>query len=565
MDLKKRLYVDNLAEWEFYSQRKCFSDEPLKVQTVSRGILLPPREIPDPCLDPVYEGGVLDAERHFVAGSIRVSKSYPGYFAVIRGYEVRAEELQHRHEDVIYGGVALAHFGLFLIECMSRLWYILNHREDKRKIVFIANGRIGPWMETFLELLGIERERYTIVDRPTQFESIDVPDESVYSWGTFFTKEYRQIYACLRDKVKASPHKKIYLTHRAFKGQITCCNEKYFEDYFAAKGFLVVSPEKYSLQEQIALMKGAEEVACMVSTLSHWILLSEPHTKLIMLARTNHEVLVCQCLINEAAQADWYIVDASQNFLYGERNRGAVLLGPNRHWRSFIRDYYGEEDLNNTLPQEAFAYMQAWCRYYANDTHLRRLDDMDFVALFRQMYEVVLGEECPPGMLKKSPKDEHVEDLEYKLGSRENYNKALEELAGKPVLIAYEITTERYRTLRFYSGQICGNGTSPIRDIRIFFTNERVVCSYRLYTKEQGWTDPRKSGEETVAPGGFVYGMSIALMPECEAEFDLNFRLHIGDGWSPWLKSGQSAAQEDSPLDAIQLLLKKKTSEQESE
>lgn len=561
MDLQKRLYVDNYAEWEYYSQRKCFSDEILKVRTVPDGIILPPREIPDPCLDPVYEGGVLDENLHFVAGSIRISESNPGYFAVIRGYTVNSEMISHSHENVIYGGVALAHFGLFLIECMSRLWYVLQHPEDTRRIVFIANGKIGSWMEEFLALLGIAKERYTIIHQPTQFTSIDVPEESVHSWGTFFTKEYRQIYACLRDKVKASPHKKIYLTHSSFKGQIVCCNEKYFEDYFAAKGFLVVSPEKYSLAEQIALMKGAEEVACMVSTLSHWILLSEPHTRLIMLARNNHEVLICQCLINEAAQADWYIVDASQNFLYGERNRGAILLGPNKHWRRFVRDYYGEDDANDTLPDEAFAYMQSWCRYYANDVHLRRLDSMDFVKLFRQMYEVVMGKECPPGLPQRSPKDEYMEELGHKLGSEQNYNEVLNELAGKPVLVSYEITTDGYKSLRCYSGQVCGTGNSPIRDIRISFTDEKVSCTYKLYLKGQGWTAPRKSGEAAELPGGHVYGLSIDLDSSCKSVYDLSFHLHTREGWSPALSDGTSASQESCPLDAIRIVIKRKASE----
>jgi hypothetical protein len=174
------------------------------------------------------------------------------------------------------------------------------------------------------------------------------------------------------------------------------------------------------------------------------------------------------------------------------------------------------------------------------------------------MYEVVLGKECPAGMLEKSPKEEHIEELEYKLGSETNYNAALNDLVGKPVLAVYEITTDRYRTLRFYNGQVCGDGTAPIRDIRISFTDDRAACTYKLYTKEQGWSPQRKSGEEAEAPGGQIYGLSIELVPSCTQEFELSFRLHIRDGWSPWLGSGQSASQEDSPLDAIQLVLKQK-------
>ena len=565
MDLKKRLYVKNFDEWAAFCQKKCLSNVPLKVQEVSGGLILPARRILDPsCTSPKYEGGVVDAQGNFVAGSIRVSRSYPGYLAVVRGYEVRDEELCKSEEEVIFGGMAMDHFGHFLVESMSRLWYVVQHRDRGQKLVFISNGRPGSWMEAFLELLGIERERYVILAKPTKFASVIVPDESVHSWGHFFTEDYRQIYACLRSSVEPSKHKKLYLTHSAYGG-IVCCNEKYFESFFAAKGFLVVSPEKYSLPEQIALLKGADEVACMVSTLSHLVLFARPHTKLIMLARTSDEVLVAQCLVNEAAQADWYIIDASQNFLYGDRTCGAILLGNTPYWRKFVHEHYGEDVTEDTLPKEAFAYMQEWCRYYGQGNNLSFLDSQDFVVLFRQMYEVVLGKECPPGLLKKSPKDEHVEDLEYKLGAQKNYNDALMELAGKPVLVSYEITTEKYRTLPFYNGQVCGDGTSPIRDISISFTDDRAACNYRLYTKEHGWTEPRKSGEVDKDPGGRVHGLSIALTPSCEALYDLSFRLHIREGWSPWLKSGQSATQKESPLDAIQLLIKKKTTELKTE
>lgn len=555
MDLRKRLYVKNYEAWAQCCHTKSFSSEALKVQQVPEGLILPVRRIPDPCIEPVYEGGVIDAQGHFVAGSIRITKENPGYIAVVRGYEARSEEILHSREEVIFGGMALDHFGHFLVESMSRLWFVLHNKDHGQKIIFISNGKPGFWMEGFLELLGIARERYVILDRPTRFASVIVPEESVHSWGHFFTEEYRQIYAQLRERVEPSTHKKIYLTHSAYGG-IVCCNEKYFEDYFAAKGFLVVSPEKYSLPEQIALLKGADEVACMVSTLSHLILFAKPHTKLIMLTRTSHEVLVAQCLVNEAAQADWYIIDASQNFLYGERNHGAILLGTTPYWKKFVLDHYGEQEKKDTLPQEAFGYMQEWCRYFGKGDNLKRLDAQDFVCLFRQMYEVVLGKPCPAGLLKKSPKDEYLEEQGHRLGSLQNYNEVLHELAGKPVLVAYEITTDKYKSLRCYSGQVCGTGDAAIKDIRIYFTDEKISCTYRLYLQGQGWTEPRKSGEEAEAPGRHVYGLSVALAPEWEKIYDLSFRLHNREGWSPMLPGGASAAQEASPLDAIQLMLK---------
>lgn len=558
MDLQKRLYVKNYEAWKYFCNQECFSTEVLKVQEVPDGAILPMRAIPDnPCVDDIYEGGVVDAKGRFVAGSIRINKKNPGYMSVLRGYSVKSEELQHSPEKVIFGGVVIKHFGHFLVECMSRLWYVLQQRDDGKKIVFIDNGwKTDLKMNDFFELLGIDLKRIVFLKRPTRFASVIIPEESVHSWGQFYTQEYRQIYQKLRDAVPASSHKKIYLTHSAYHRDITCCNEQYFENYFAAKGFAVISPEKYSLAEQIAILKGADEVACMVSTLSHLILLAKPHTKLIMLTRTSHDVLVAQCLINEAAQADWYIVDASQNYLYGNRSHGVILLGATECWRNFVRDHYGEEDVPDTLSEAALPYMRAWCRYYEQNDHLKRLDAQDFVELFRQMYEVIMGKDCPPGLLKKSPKDEYLEEKGHQLGSLQNYNEVLHELAGKPVLVAYEITTDKYKSLRCYSGQVCGTGDAAIKDIRIYFTDEKVSCTYRLYLQGQGWTEPRKSGEEAEAPGRHVYGLSVALAPEWEKIYDLSFRLHNREGWSPMLPGGASAAQEVSPLDAIQLMLK---------
>lgn len=561
MDLRKRLYVKNYEEWERYATMKCFSSEPLKVQEVANGIILPARVIrPNPCVDDLYEGGVVDAKGNFIAGSIRVNKRYPGYMSVIRGYSVKPEELSHSEEEVIYGGMVINHFGHFLVECMSRLWYVLQNKGQGKKIVFITgSGKRDFRISEFLLLLGIDMNRVVILQHPTQFASVTIPDESIHSWGQFYTREYRQIYQKLRESARTSPHKKLYLTHSQYNRFVNCCNEKYFEDYFAAKGYVVISPEKYSLSEQIALLKGAEEVACMVSTLSHLILFSEPHTKLVMLTRTSDDVLVAQCLINEAAQADWYIIDASQNFLYGDRSHGTILLGTTEYWRRFVKNHYGEENVPDTLPETALAYMRKWCKFYEDNGSLRRLDELDFVKLFRQMYEVVMGKPCPAGMLERSPKDEHIEELDYKLGSQENYVEVLNELAERPTLIAYEITTDRYKSLRCYSGQVCGTGESFIKDIRISFTDDKAACRYRFYLKGKGWTDFRKSGEDVKpAAESHIYGLSVVLEPCCEAGYELSFRLHTREGWCPWLPGGASAAQENFPLDAVQLKLKKK-------
>lgn len=41
-----------------------------------------------------------------------------------------------------------------------------------------------------------------------------------------------------------------------------------------------------------------------------------------MLTRTSSEVLGSQCLVNEAAHMDWYIVDTAMNMFYAGRAVG---------------------------------------------------------------------------------------------------------------------------------------------------------------------------------------------------------------------------------------------------
>ena len=144
------------------------------------------------------------------------------------------------------------------------------------------------------------------------------------------------------------------------------------------------------------MIMGADELAATVGTLTHWSMFCKPGAKFIMLNRTDYSSLALQCLINQAFKVDYYIVDASKNFMYANWNVGVCMLGSNRHWKNFVANYFGERiDVDDDAPSfdgELGRYVDFWCRKYPQSKHAQRwIDSLKamcdrIVALEKQIY-----------------------------------------------------------------------------------------------------------------------------------------------------------------------------------
>ena len=121
--MTKRLYVQNVAEWEEMLRDGKLSDRKLGVKTIERGIILPVRRTEGKC-----SGGVCDQDFNFVAGYTRFNpvKKNSAWINVQGSYEVAREDIFQLDEDVIFGGMLTGHFGHFVTECWSRLWFVIQ-------------------------------------------------------------------------------------------------------------------------------------------------------------------------------------------------------------------------------------------------------------------------------------------------------------------------------------------------------------------------------------------------------------------------------------------------------
>ena len=499
--------MKNPQKWSDLSSRSYRTDKQPSIEIERNAYVLPAKILNKN--KGHYAGGVCNDKFQFKAGFIRNTKEDPGFYSVSDSYKPK-EEIIERDESVIFGGVLVGHFGHFILECMSRLWFITENIEKLRdyKIVFITVLDSKDWFKDFLSLFGLTSDKYEIIDKPTKFREIFIPEESVHSWKEY-SDSYVKIYSFLRSMVPEGKVEKIYLTRTALKdNQSTCCNENYFEQFYKAQGFKIISPEKLSIKDQISLLSGAKEVVTTLGSLAHFALFCKKNTKFTILTRTSNDTLLAQCLVNEASSVNWTIIDVSQNLLYANRVMGVNLLGSTNYWKEYVKDTYGITLSDNTIPSNCYEYLCRWCSYYSHPIRYSRLMNLSKEQLLANLFVTTIGH-IPESRNKKELSGTTIDNSH--LGN-------VEQLLGRPFLLYKVKLSSTGWSKEVFEKQIAGSTTSNenIEEIAIRLSNSSsaIHCQlswdrnksshalkiewikpekfwhlrYRVYCQNQGWT-----------------------------------------------------------------------------
>ena len=362
-----------------------------------------------------------------------------------------------------------------------------------------------------------------------------MPDQSEYS-ARSFTKEFLIPYDAIKARVQPSAPKKLYLTRKEYEADdnigVHCFNERYFEDFFVARGFEAVSLEKLPIADQIALIMGADELAATVGTLTHWAMFCKPGAKFIMLNRTDYSSLALQCLINQAFKVDYYIVDASKNFMYANWNVGVCMLGSNRHWKNFVANYFGERiDVDDDAPSfdgELGRYVDFWCRKYPQSKHAQKW--IDSLKAMCDRIAALEKQVCAKRPLIRY--QTHVGQDGWKSWQREN----------------------------FVSGAV--DRELDVQAIRINFSEPFHDVYYSVwYNEKEGWSKEVSNGAMagTTGRSKSIFGLSVRLDEDGSARYDILYRLHDFSGkWSPWKKNGERLRSSTSKINAVQIKLEER-------
>ena len=295
----------------------------------------------------ILEGGVCDINFKLIAGYSRNPNKHNPFMEVVRSYDV--DTFEASDESVIYGGIIYYHFGHFLIDSFSRLWFAAKNKDLKHRYAFVTVGNfeLELYHINLLNLIGINKERILIVEKPTKFKEVIIPKQSWYTAGIFNPELFKLTWETISDGISPGPHKKIYLSRSKFYKK-NLLNEAYFEDFFKKRGFEIVYPEQLSIEEQVSYISGADEIACTYGTLAHLAVFAKQKAKCIYLLRYSMTVGGFQHFIHKTKNIDYAFIDVTMNILPVYHSfKGPFLIGPSYYWCSFInKNFDGHVKIN---------------------------------------------------------------------------------------------------------------------------------------------------------------------------------------------------------------------------
>ncbi len=363
--IKDRNFI-NFPQKALALQTRDFMDKnPAGVQEIEGGYALPLRKSEVKTSSGTFLGGVMDGSGNFVAGLER-KRGLEVNYTCLREYTFDEEEAEDLNETVIFGGVFISTFGHLFAECLSRLWWVIQHREiDYRVAVLTIPGQKNI-KEDFFDLLGIDRSRILYVNNITRFSRIIVPDQTVRLHSDF-KREYISIFDEIIAHVQPEKISKIYLSRSSFSKNDGIKN--------------------FSVREQVALLAGAEEVVCTQGTLSHLGLFCRSGTKMTIFRRAEN-VLLPQYLVDQARQLETYYVDATFNFLPTRHTDSVFLYGPTAHFRDYLDRYgleYEPEEIEFHVEEYAYEYLLHWCKTYNRLKSFNQISGWDMFDVLNNM------------------------------------------------------------------------------------------------------------------------------------------------------------------------------------
>jgi len=228
-------------------------------------------------------GGVVDCNGSYVDLSCirdRVQFSYP------------FENPVYRDEKVVYCGYLVNHWGHFLVEAVTRLWYFMEQDPSIDKYVFFLNEgeerEIKGNYRKFLELLKIW-DKLEIINTPTTYREVIVPELGILCREAYVPK-LLWVFDEIANNVVVDPSwdtpKKIYYSRSQLKKGIPYeFGFDALDNFFEKNGYKVLFPEKVPLDQMIHYIRNSEVVASLSGSLPHNMLFAANGQKVEIVER----------------------------------------------------------------------------------------------------------------------------------------------------------------------------------------------------------------------------------------------------------------------------------------
>lgn len=248
----------------------------------------------------------------------------------------------------IYGGYLIRHFGHFIHESLSRLWWLAQVeategaardacrrlQELEADVVFfmptwLDNGKdLLPYMREILCLLGLPASRIRILQNPLRFRQLLIPacvwgfssdqqtlDRSLGCDGRALLRQLFTSAAGPVPGVESEALGRLYVTRSSLPpGLGRLIGDVVLDDCLETAGFSVFQPERCSIAEQIHRYGSARELIFMDGSALYvlWFTRLRPGTRVRVILRRRQGRWMSKKvreLQPDATQIDWQVVD----------------------------------------------------------------------------------------------------------------------------------------------------------------------------------------------------------------------------------------------------------------
>lgn len=221
-------------------------------------------------------------------------------------YEYDKEKVERVNETVIYAGMFSRVWGHCITDNLSLIWFLKSEYYDEyknSKIIYTApEGGLAPNFIELLRLAGIDASKFERIIKPTVFSRIILPEKCFFTVGkipdfsdrlTFsdcadmrVSGEYKKLIGDILNSVPEATddkYDKVYFSRARFsKGDV---GEYKLDKFFFSCGYTVIYPEKYTLVEQISILKRCNHFAATEGSVSHNSVFLKPNTEALLLVR----------------------------------------------------------------------------------------------------------------------------------------------------------------------------------------------------------------------------------------------------------------------------------------
>ena len=168
-------YTDEKVQASLEKHYSACHEEPTQSSPaleIEEGFILSPKIVRNERGILTWEAGVFDKQKQYVPNTSMREIPFENLT-----FPTNCEQVD---KTVIWGGLLYDHYGHFLLQSTTRLYYYLKHNPNNFPIVFaVYNTKIARYIWDFFELCHIAKDKVIFLDKTTQFKKIICPPISM--------------------------------------------------------------------------------------------------------------------------------------------------------------------------------------------------------------------------------------------------------------------------------------------------------------------------------------------------------------------------------------------------